>query len=680
MINKENILAFLLGTVLIFYLTGRYISVQYEVDIFRAVTGADALSPFERSWLDKHGSIIYGADQNSPPLRFVDGDNRQYKGIVVDYILALSIELETEIVFKPRVWSQALTELAEGKTDVCDMLPSVKRGEKYLFSEPVYNMRGLVLLPNGHEAPTRPEELRQRLIAAPGSDFVIDHLKNRVPSIRFVYTSDMLEAMKLLKQGEVDGVAGDEPVISFFLETLGMKGTHHFMDPPLYEMENVLAVPKSEEILLNILNKGIRSLKRKETMAKIQQKWFGISTPLIRENIKEKLLIVSLIFLCMILLTVYLFSSWNKLLKKEVERRTRQLFESRKQLQTTFDSLTYFMIVIDGNMGIVNANRAFCRYLGIPPKDVIQDRKAGQCSLLTDAVTTRMIRSAFNGNPPERGEFTVRHTPYMVRTFPLSDEKRRIPNVLCMIKDISQEKENEKRLLHANKMTAVGRLAAGVTHEIRNPLGLIRNHCFLLKKALKQGDPTNLRAVSVIENAVLRSNRIIDNLLNFSRMSGNRLEKVDMGRMLHRMVDLQRKTLSEKRITIEVTCPEGLEGDINQEAFGLVVVNLLSNAVDATECGGKCEIIAKRKGEMLNLRFRDNGKGIPKEIMDKIFEPFFTTKSRGVGTGLGLYIAYDQVQKCGGWISARSRATRGAEFEVEVPFREGGERLSHGKE
>ena len=281
-----------------------------------------------------------------------------------------------------------------------------------------------------------------------------------------------------------------------------------------------------------------------------------------------------------------------------------------------------------------------------------------------------MLQETFEGHLPERGEFALDSRTYMIRTFALADQQQQIRNVLCMIKDITQEKENENRLLHANKMTAVGRLAAGVTHEIRNPLGLIRNHCYVLKKALADQDGKLRRAVEVIENAVSQSNRIIDNLLNFSRISGDRLEKIDINRMLNRMIALQNKALSRKHIRTQVICPEKLEGYINQEAIGLVIVNLLSNAIDATPMGGFCEIAARRDKDMLVLTFRDNGDGIAPDVIEHIFEPFFTTKARGAGTGLGLYIAYNQAQKCGGLISASSTPEPGAVFKVEVPFRE----------
>lgn len=648
-----------------------YLGVEYNINLYEFFSNSSRLTPEERDWLESHGEIVYAADNNSPPLRYVDQGSGQYKGVVVDYLSALSIELGTEIKVKPMVWNDALESLSRGETDICDMYPSEERSKVYLFSDPIYYQRGIILVSKDNDTIKNYTDLRGKKVAAQKGDYVLEFLDSNVKGVNYSLTPDYLDAINLLELGHVDAIVGDEPVISYFIEILDVKEDFIIIDEPLYEKECVLSIPKSEKILLSIINKGIYNLNRKNTMGKIQQKWFGISTPITRSNSSEKMSLIISFFSMNILIASYLFFSWNKQLKKEVNKRTEELHISRNDLQTTFDGLTHLMIVINKDCTISSVNQSFCKVMEMDKEDVIGKDCFKFFRLIDKEESDCIIRKTFITKLQHRKEIEYQNKLYELNSFPLEDKSGNINRVLIMMKDVTQIRVSEQQILHSNKMAAVGQLAAGVAHEIRNPLGIIRNSSYLLKKNINSNPEIANRSIKMIEKSVERASNIIDNLLNFSRLSSDNLNEVNMLQFIKNIIELNKKSMMKQNIMEDLICDPFIKCYLNLEALKHIMINLVSNAIDAMPNGGTLTIKCHVDEEILSISCTDTGHGIDKKDIDKIFNPFFTTKEPGKGTGLGLFIAYDEVQKMGGDIRVTSDRDSGTTFTVNLPVKEG---------
>ena len=228
----------------------------------------------------------------------------------------------------------------------------------------------------------------------------------------------------------------------------------------------------------------------------------------------------------------------------------------------------------------------------------------------------------------------------------------------------------QSQLLHTEKIASLGRMAAGVAHEINNPLAGILIYAELLRRDLDD-ESAYRENLDIIINQTMRCQQIVTRLLDFSRQSLGQKRLFDANDLINRCVELISHQAFFHNIKVVRHLEPGLPqiiGDPGQ--LQQVFTNLLLNAADAMRGSGVITIATQPAphGEGVVLKFMDTGSGIPPDIIDKIFEPFFTTKPPGKGTGLGLSIVYGVIQRHGGSIEAESRPGDGTTFTIRLPL------------
>ncbi|MBT6621643.1 MAG: PAS domain S-box protein [Gemmatimonadetes bacterium] len=234
----------------------------------------------------------------------------------------------------------------------------------------------------------------------------------------------------------------------------------------------------------------------------------------------------------------------------------------------------------------------------------------------------------------------------------------------------NQLEEAQAKLIQSAKLAAVGQLAAGVAHEINNPVGvLLMKLKFLLSVAKREN--LTAKAMATLDIAVEQAGRIADivqDLLNFSRTPTDRPQSLNLNERIHSSLRLSHRLLTDRRIDLHLDLCEELPSVLGDPVeFEQVLINLLNNAVEAMADGGELHLASYAEAGQVVISLRDTGEGIEAEDLGSIFDPFFTTKNFGEGTGLGLSISYGIVQKMGGSIEVESELGSGAVFHIRLP-------------
>ena len=226
----------------------------------------------------------------------------------------------------------------------------------------------------------------------------------------------------------------------------------------------------------------------------------------------------------------------------------------------------------------------------------------------------------------------------------------------------------EKRLFQSEKMASVGQLAAGVAHEINTPISNISFIAEKLKMNIKDNDMMPMEDLDEISAQIENASKIISDLLDFSRTSGMEYIEQNVNEVISDTLSFIKNKREENIEIIEQYNNDIplIRGDPNQ--LQQVFMNIINNAYDAMPNGGRLEIVTGvRNDEYIEIKFKDNGIGIPKENISKIYDPFFTTKAPGKGTGLGLSICHGIIRSYKGRIDVDSKINIGTTFTLILP-------------
>jgi len=240
----------------------------------------------------------------------------------------------------------------------------------------------------------------------------------------------------------------------------------------------------------------------------------------------------------------------------------------------------------------------------------------------------------------------------------------------CIIKDITERKRMEERIREADKLASLGQLAAGVAHEINNPLSIILGYTRLLMKGQSFDDGLK-EDLKVIHNNAQTCKKIVEDLLNFSRQKKPQYIEADINSTLESVISVVETQFCRNGITVVKEYDPSIPPVIMDiDKMRQVYMNLLINAYQSMDSGGYihvCTCYDKAKDGALVV-FSDTGCGIPRSIQSRIFEPFFTTKEPGKGTGLGLAVSYGIVKEHRGEISFESEEGNGTTFRIWLPL------------
>jgi signal transduction histidine kinase len=368
----------------------------------------------------------------------------------------------------------------------------------------------------------------------------------------------------------------------------------------------------------------------------------------------------------------------------ELETYNAELERKKQEIQDILNGIMDLLAVVSPDYRIVYVNRVFHDYFDIPQPEGLfcyqvfrgGDEPCQVCPLRTALETGKPDRASYIDHRPDRS------LHFEVVASPMFDDKSHVRTVLVSKRDVTMEKEYQAKYYQAEKMATIGLLAAGVAHEINNPLAAISGFSEALKRRLpylstllgKDSEQGIMEDFTDYTTTILeecnRCRDIVGNLLSFSSQKTCKFNTIDLNslvtgslKILHHQIKLHPGITLHQELWPEPVTIRGAQGELKQ-----VLLNLVLNAMDAIDSKGDITIrTSLDRADHAALIVEDTGQGIAPETLDKLFIPFFTTKTKGHSIGIGLSICYNIIKMHGGEIHVCSEPGKGSAFRVMLP-------------
>ncbi len=353
----------------------------------------------------------------------------------------------------------------------------------------------------------------------------------------------------------------------------------------------------------------------------------------------------------------------------QLEQRSKEIEATKRYLENLLENANDVIYTLDTEQRFTYVNGKISGW-GYQKDDLIG---RPYLSLLSKRHRGRRLKSTLDIGAKQVYEVDVmcktgETRMVTVSVSPLCDAQGRIHGVLGIARDITETKKLEQQIRNSEKLASVGKLAAGVAHEINNPLGGILNCLYNFRK----GALTPARQeeyLTSIEDGLRRVQKIVRQLLDFSQQHDPEFSPANINDVVERVLALTEHAVAAKKIRLTRQLQTSLPAlMVDRHMMEQVVMNLILNAIQATKDGGTITISTRAHDENCEVIVADTGCGIPSHVLPRIFDPFFTTKGTGEGTGLGLSVSLGIVERHGGRILVDSEVGKGSVFTVCLPL------------
>ncbi|TIH18477.1 PAS domain S-box protein [Marinifilum sp. JC120] len=630
-------------------------------------------------------SVLVEGDNNYPPYEYLD--DGVPKGFNVDVIRAVAEASGLDIGINLLPWSEVVENLEKGVSDVVlGMYFTPARTELFDFSIPHNIISHTIFVRSGSEI-KRLEDLHDKEILVQRSDIMHEYALEHYPNATIIPVSDQAVALKVLSSGKHDAAllgkmqnlfrAAEED-----FENLDTTGADFAFSKYCF------AVRKGNAELLGRLNEGLNLIKKSGKYDQIYEKWFGIYE---RKSFADQVIHYAIFVLGPLLCFLLLFALWVVLLRHKVRQKTELLraeLRERHRIEHNLQEVQLYLSSIINSMpsAIIGVDKD-CRInqWNIEAENVYDlSRGAVLGKELADVVPglageTERVREALRTGvkvvDPHVRRYVGKRVRYEnVTIYPL--DQPGVEGAVIRIDDITDRMNFEQMVMQNEKMLSVGGLAAGMAHEINNPLAIILGNVQNITRQTSCGLEKNDivaqecgTTMEVIQNymekrgishkvesifeAGIRSAKIVSNMLSFSRKSDKVKGCHNLPELLDITVDLVSSSysLKEKYDFRQIEIIREFEPGVpavwcESNEIQQVFLNLIRNGAEALQGkdyksdGPRMILRVKRAGDLVRVEIEDNGPGMNESVSKRVFEPFYTTKEVGKGTGLGLSVSY----------------------------------------
>lgn len=355
----------------------------------------------------------------------------------------------------------------------------------------------------------------------------------------------------------------------------------------------------------------------------------------------------------------------------ENARLYNEVLTSKKEWEETFRAVSEMILVVDLQGNILRYNDAAKEFFQLSDSENVHQ-------LLSMDINESPIMENLQTKKPVHRQIHIQQRVCELHSYPVFNESQNMYAAIIYINDITEKCRIEAQLLQSGKLAAIGEMAAGIAHELNNPLTAILGNAQLLLRSVPKDD-RSYKLLSDIHLCGKRCKTIIQNLLTFSRQDEYVFEDCSVNEAVEQVLGLVGDQIKKQNIMIQKKLDDSIEfieGNVQQ--IGQIILNLLINAKDALEDTNipkkvitiETRSVLENEKHWVLLSVKDNGKGISEQHLQEIFNPFFTTKRPGKGTGLGLSVSLGIAEAHGGTIEVISELGKGSQFILKLPAKQ----------
>jgi PAS domain S-box-containing protein len=613
-----------------------------------------------------------GIKPTAPPFSFLDtktGDGG-VRGLSVDMGVMMGKLLHREVRFiATEDLQQGRDWLRSGRIDVIFFdSPVLENAPDFAYIPLQISLRRRLFVNTACKGVVCLKDLSEKRVVMVSGDAMWSH-EPVIPPRDLVVVNSPEEALQMLNNGVVDVfVAPSERVAEAYIAQNEFQHVHK-VGVVLEEIPLFLTIKKERASLEQDLRRAMNTFRERGTMELLKDKWFGVSyAPTLWSRYGRFLLSSAAVTLGLILFVLI----WNQQLKAKVRSVTRELEASEKNFRNLIESSPEMIFVVD-ETGLIRHANTLGRNI-LPPGgqgahnlfQVVSQEDLEDCRIFLNNVLENGFASAemiFRDPRGSKLEVDVDAT--------LVEESFAGEPCACLFaRDVTERNHIEDELAQADRLVTIGKLAAGVAHEINNPLGIVLANVELILSGRIPLDESKEFLEAIRRNAV-RAGNITRQLLAMARPQNPRMSEVNLYALVEETLTMLRPQI--KGIEVVHTPPK-LNPEIwaDYDMLQQVVVNVILNAKAALEGVDNPRLglryCCPDQNEIVRLFFEDNGKGIPRGQLNDIFEPFVTS-GKPEGFGLGLFISRRIVERHGGVMYAESTEGKGTLVVIELPKR-----------
>lgn len=598
--------------------------------------------------------VRIGFDPTLPPYQYKE--KGIYKGFLLELSEMIFDELSMKIELIPMPLSESIKEVDKGNVDmILGLRYNAALSDKMIFSDSLVNSTISIVVSNDSvERVKQSQGIEPLLIAVERDSAEFEYVKN-IKKANFNNAFNQESVVELLLMNRADMLIGVRHVVEHILEKNKLMEAYTFSNSYETPVDYYLAMRQGEERLLSQVNVMIRQLKLNGEYETLYNRWINDKNLERQKRIEFYLkLFGGIIVLAAVTIVISVLLSIS--LKKRVDEKTRELVVINKQLEnkiveienTTelknliFESSPRSIAIIDGlgNISAMNNHAAkICGLSEIPIGESVFE--LFPLNVMVKAHFDKVLKlgefhaeQAFEVTQGDRKNF------YRYVIYPLMDAK----GVILTIEDSTEEIILKEQLFEKEKNIALMRIISGIAHEIRNPMTSIKTYAELLPRK-KDNMEFQKQIAKVIPNEVERINRLIENLIDYTRPKQRIEVRMDIENFIESCILLFMPTLSKNDIGLTYSVEKDLEIVADKDQLKQVMINLILNAIDAIlekreqlmeENAYKVKIASYQDQGMAIIRVEDNGIGMTSEEISGIFELFYTTKLKGNGIGMPM--------------------------------------------